>query len=77
VNKIVVVILVTVLVVYLVRRMAANRANPTKSPPPAGKNKAAEDMVRCHVCGVNLPRSEALMSQGRFYCCDEHRKSGA
>jgi uncharacterized protein len=77
VNKIVVVILVTVLVVYLVRRMAANRVDPTKTPPPAGKNKGAEDMVRCQVCGVNLPRSEALMSQGRFYCCDEHRKSGA
>lgn len=75
-NKIVVVILVTVLVVYLVRRMAANRVNPPKTPP-AGKNKGAEDMVRCQVCGVNLPRSEALMSQGRFYCCDEHRKSGA
>jgi len=77
VNKIVVVILVTVLVVYLVRRMAANRVDPTKTAPPAGKNKGAEDMVRCQVCGVNLPRSEALMSQGRFYCCDEHRKSGA
>lgn len=72
-NKIVVVILVTVLVVYLVRRMAGNRAGQAKVPPPAGKNKAAEDMVRCQACGVNLPRSEALMSQGRFYCCDEHR----
>ena len=33
-----------------------------------------EDMVRCQVCGVNLPRSEALLSQGRLYCCDEHRR---
>jgi uncharacterized protein len=33
--------------------------------------------VRCQACGVNLPRSEAILSQGRFYCCDEHRKSGA
>jgi uncharacterized protein len=76
VSKILVVILVTVLVVYLLRRMAANRTDQQNTPPSAGKHKAAEDMVRCHVCGVNLPRSEALMSQGRFYCCDEHRKSG-
>ena len=75
-SKIITLILVTVLVVYLLRRMAGNRVDPTKSAPPAGKSKAAEDMVRCQACGVNLPRSEALMSQGRFYCCDEHRKSG-
>ncbi len=36
------------------------------------KEKMPEDMVRCQVCQVNLPRSEALLSQGRFYCCDEH-----
>ncbi len=74
-SKIVSLILITVLVVYLLRRMAGKRVDQSKSPPPAG-NKAAEDMVRCHACGVNLPRSEAILSQGRFYCCDEHRKSG-
>ena len=39
--------------------------------------KPAEDMVRCVVCKVNLPRSEAILSQGKFYCCDEHRRRGA
>lgn len=77
INKIVIVILVTVLVIYLLRRMAGKRADRTNPPPSSGKNKAAEDMVRCQTCGVNLPRSEAILSQGRFYCCDEHRKSGA
>jgi uncharacterized protein len=78
ISKLITVILVTVLVVYLLRRMSGDRAaSHTKPQPPAGKNKAAEDMVRCQVCGVNLPRSEAILSQGRFYCCDEHRKSGA
>lgn len=76
-SKIISLILITVLAVYLLRRMAGNRASGIKPPDSAGKNKAAEDMVRCKVCGVNLPRSEALMSQGRFYCCDEHRKSDA
>jgi uncharacterized protein len=30
-------------------------------------------MVACAGCGVHLPRSEALLSQGRFYCSEEHR----
>ena len=41
------------------------------------KEKSPEDMVRCEVCKVNLPRSEALLSRGKFYCCDEHRQRGA
>ncbi len=72
-TKIVVVILVTVLVVYMLRRMADKRIQP----PKTNAKKPVEDMVRCQKCGVNLPRSEAILSQGRFYCCDEHRKSGA
>jgi uncharacterized protein len=38
------------------------------------QEETAEDMVRCEVCKVNLPRSEAVLSQGKFYCCDEHRR---
>jgi uncharacterized protein len=71
VSKIITLILVTLLVVYLFRRMAANRVKP----PSTEKSVTAEDMVRCKTCGVNLPRSEALMSRGQFYCCDEHRNS--
>jgi uncharacterized protein len=73
VTKIIVVILVTVLVVYLLRRMADKRIQP----PKKSAGQPIEDMVRCRKCGVNLPRSEAILSQGRFYCCDEHRNSGA
>lgn len=36
-----------------------------------------EAMVPCDVCGLNVPRSEALANNGRFYCSDEHRQRGA
>ena len=42
--------------------------------PPSEARPEVEDMVRCRVCGVNLPRSEAILSRGRFYCCPEHRE---
>ena len=74
-SKIITVILVTVLVVYLFRRMAQNRGDKGIQPPSDAKKKTVEDMVRCQVCGVNLPRSEAILSRGRIYCCDEHRQS--
>ncbi len=74
-SKIITVILVTVLVVYLFRRMAQNRGDKGIQPPSDATKKKVEDMVRCRVCGVNLPRSEAILSRGRIYCCDEHRQS--
>jgi uncharacterized protein len=33
-----------------------------------------EDMVRCVHCGVHLPRSESITSEGEFFCSDEHRR---
>ena len=33
-----------------------------------------EDMVRCVHCGVHLPRSESITSEGESFCSDEHRR---
>ena len=65
------------IVVYLIvsrMRREGNPAETTRKPPPPA---APEDMVRCAVCGVHLPRSESFTSRGRFFCTDEHRKLGA
>lgn len=43
---------------------------------PTAPEKAAEDMVKCAHCGVNLPRSEAIYSGGEFYCTPEHQQRG-
>lgn len=66
--KLLLLIAVTVLVVWLFKSMG--RKSGAAKPPQA---KGPEDMVRCEVCGVNLPRSEAVMSRDHFYCCDQHR----
>lgn len=39
--------------------------------------RTPEDMVACSRCGVNLPKSEAFQSQGRFFCCKDHGVSGS
>lgn len=68
-SKLLLLLAVTILVVYLIKR-GSRRGRDVQGPEkPAAE---VEDMVRCHVCGVNLPRSEALMSKGRLYCCDRH-----
>ena len=31
-----------------------------------------ENMVQCATCAVHLPRSEAFLVDGNFYCCKAH-----
>jgi uncharacterized protein len=45
----------------------------TKADAAAARPTVAEDMVSCARCGVNLPRSEALMDGGRYVCRDNPR----
>lgn len=33
----------------------------------------AEDTVICVHCGIYLPKKEAIESQDKFFCCQEHR----
>jgi uncharacterized protein len=46
-------------------------ASARQPRPPAGD---PQEMVSCPVCGVHLPRSEAVAGQrGLLYCSNEHR----
>ena len=73
------------IVCYLLLRNYARRSD---AAPPAGsaagesaanegrsahgQSKLGEDMVRCAICGVHLPTSEAVTSRGDFFCSKEH-----
>ena len=63
------------IVFYLFLRNYAKKsgeAAPPRSPSKQGESKFGEDMVRCRVCGVHLPTSEAVTSRGDYFCCKEH-----
>jgi uncharacterized protein len=68
--KIILVVLGLVLVYWILKhyRRGVRRG---AGPPPA---RLSEDMVRCERCGVHLPRSESLVTQGRFFCTPEHQQ---
>ncbi|HYA66023.1 MAG TPA: PP0621 family protein [Burkholderiaceae bacterium] len=61
------------LVAYLAVRRLTGDGKPSERQR-AGSSRAAEDMVRCAVCGLNLPKSEALPLDGRWACCAEHAR---
>jgi uncharacterized protein len=58
-----------VAVVYWLLR--TYRKSSSKQEVAATSN---EDMVRCEQCGVHLPKSEATLSAGKFFCGEAHRR---
>ena len=68
------------IVFYLLLRNHARKQGGGAVPPGSaskngasghGSSKLGEDMVRCSICGVHLPTSEAVTSRGDFYCGKE------
>ena len=66
-------ILVLVIAYMVWRNGRIERKGPSaRAPGPAA---GPQEMVACEVCGVHLPRSDALPGPGgRLYCCQEHRQ---
>ena len=63
-------------VALLLRNYQRSLARQDREEAGQQADSALEDMGRCARCGVHLPKSEGFMSQGRFYCSDEHRQLG-
>nr|WP_249204718.1 PP0621 family protein [Achromobacter sp. Marseille-Q0513] len=75
----IVIIIAVLFVARIAARMAAARdARPASPPPkpPAQPGGGAEAMVRCAHCGIHLPRSEALLQNGRTWCSADHAQRG-
>jgi len=70
--KIILVVLGLLLVYWILKSYRRRVDRGGETTPPA----AAENMVQCARCGVHLPRSESVTSQGRFYCSPEHQRAG-
>jgi uncharacterized protein len=70
--KIILVVLGLLAVYWILKSYRRRVDRAGARPTPAD----AENMVPCARCGVHLPRSESLATQGRFYCSPEHQRAG-
>jgi len=66
-----------VVIGLLVGWWIAKRYRARGSGPDEAGARGTEDMVRCAVCGVHLPRSESLVTRDRYYCSAEHQREHA
>lgn len=65
--RIIIIALIVYLVIQIFKRWAANKNIQT-----AQKNEQQKLMVKCDVCQLHIPKSEALQKDGKYFCNQEH-----
>lgn len=66
-----VLLILAVLVLLWLLRGARRRVEPPPAPPATGEG--ARPVIACRLCGVHLPRDEALPGRGGVFCGEAHR----
>ena len=69
-GRLIVLALVVLAAVWLVRR--ALRGSSPSSRSPEGGN----ELIQCAKCGLHLPKADAREREGRYFCSEEHARSG-
>lgn len=70
-----VVLLAVLVIAYMVWRSSRiERRRPPPAAPGAATGTDPQEMISCPVCGLHLPRADAVTdSKGLAYCSQEHR----
>lgn len=69
--KFLILLVVVFVVVWLWRSSRKTRDSTVKKPVTDG----AQDMVRCPVCDLHLPKSDAISGKQSLYCSEAHRQA--
>jgi hypothetical protein len=69
-------LLLIVLLAYIAYRLVRYYGKSLPGQADPSKLESEGDMVRCSVCGVHFPKSEGFLAAGKYYCSEEHRKTG-
>lgn len=71
-SKIIFFALLFVLIFYVLKR---KRKRAKKPEDQRASKFSTEEMVPCVTCGLHVPRTEALLHNRQFYCCEKHIES--
>lgn len=69
-SRLLIFVVIAVIVYILLKSFRKKLSSEEKSK----EDEQVEDMVRCAQCGVHLPKRESVTADGKYYCCDAHRR---
>lgn len=68
--KLLLLLLAVFALLWMLRRTLRSKLPPRAEPPPTA---VPQEMVACAMCGLHLPRAEALPGRGGVFCGEPHR----
>jgi uncharacterized protein len=74
-GKILLLALAIWLIINVLKRYGRS-VDPTQKAKTAAEaaESMSETMVQCAHCGVHLPKSDSLLIEGQYFCCEAHSK---
>ncbi len=67
-------ILALFIIWQIARHLIASRNQSEKLNSKKQKTVKSDKMVACRQCGLHIPQDEAIISQGKAFCSDEHAR---
>ena len=67
--RLILIFILLAIVWQLLKRWLTNQTQSRQQPP----TENLQQMVRCEECGLHIPKQEALLENGKYFCCPEHR----
>ena len=69
--RLIILIAIALLVFILVKEFLKGAR---RKPPAAAPRHRQETMVRCAVCSLHIPETEAFRSDDKYFCSNKHLK---
>jgi uncharacterized protein len=69
-SRLILIIAIVALVYWLFKSYGRQQRKQDESP-------GTQDMVSCAYCGINVPKSESLLVDGKHYCSAAHSRGQA
>lgn len=66
-SRLILIVVIVALVLWFLK--SYRRQSPKQDASPE-----TQDMVACAHCGVNLPKADSLLVEGKYYCCAAHSR---
>jgi uncharacterized protein len=73
-GKLLIVVLVILAVIFIARALGAGARREREDRTDGRRVGKEERVVPCAHCGIHVPESAAIESQGRHFCSDDHRR---
>ncbi len=70
-------VITIVYMMFFKKKPSVTEQKKSKTSNSAKESKDINELVKCESCGVYIELNEALLSNAKYYCCNECAQKGS